>query len=458
MKVVILNGSPKGQTSVTMQYINWLEKTETDHKFIRIDAASRIRKFEEDEKFFQEQMDVISEADIIIWAFPLYFLLVNSGYKRFIELIFERKAQSFFMNKYCGILSTSIHYFDNTAVNYIQDICIDLGMNYVDTFTPKMDDLMNTEYRQSLNTFFKRIISYKKNEVPVLRISDPITESKFNYTPTENKLQINTEKNITIVTDGISDNTINIASSISQSINNSKTVNLKSLKMTHCLGCLKCGYDNICAFEGKDDYIEMHRNNIINADVIIFVLKTVDRYFSYLWQRFLERSFYRTHQPTISGKQILFIIDGKIFHNRNAMEILRGWSETMGANLHPIISTEINDNISFNKTINTAVQSAVSDAEKNIMKPKSFAGVGGMNIFRDDIYDGLKMLFNADHRYYKKHGIYNFPTRKIFKRIFTGLGFRIIRIPFVKRKVRNNMKEFMLTPYKQMMKSKFKTK
>jgi NAD(P)H-dependent FMN reductase len=74
----------------------------------------------------------VKKSDGVIWAFPLYVFLVCSQYKRFIELISERGAQKAFAGKYVTALSTSVHFFDNTAHNYIRGICDDLDMKYVE--------------------------------------------------------------------------------------------------------------------------------------------------------------------------------------------------------------------------------------------------------------------------------------------------------------------------------------
>lgn len=95
MKIAVLNGSPKGDVSVTMQYVNYLQKEFTHHDFVIHNTAQRIRKLEKDGKAFQEVMDDVKSADIVLWAFPLYYCLVCSQYKRFIELIFERGAREY---------------------------------------------------------------------------------------------------------------------------------------------------------------------------------------------------------------------------------------------------------------------------------------------------------------------------------------------------------------------------
>ena len=101
------------------------------HDYEILNVAHDIRKIEKDTAVWNAILDSVRSADIVLWAFPLYYLLVCSQSKRFIELIFERKAQDAFAGSYAASLSTSIHFFDQTAHAYIHAICDDLGMPYL---------------------------------------------------------------------------------------------------------------------------------------------------------------------------------------------------------------------------------------------------------------------------------------------------------------------------------------
>ena len=126
MKITVLNGSPKGDMSVTMQYVRYLQKILLQHDMEIVNIAQRIKRVERNEQVFEEIMDKVRASDGVLWAFPLYILHIHAHYKRFIELIWERGAESAFASKHTASLSTSIHYFDHTAHNYVQAICDDL--------------------------------------------------------------------------------------------------------------------------------------------------------------------------------------------------------------------------------------------------------------------------------------------------------------------------------------------
>jgi NAD(P)H-dependent FMN reductase len=93
MKITVLNGSPKGITSVTMQYIHYIQKMFPQHELDIVNVAQQIKKIERDERAFQKVIEKVQASDGILWAFPLYILHVHGNYKRSIELVWASTRQ-----------------------------------------------------------------------------------------------------------------------------------------------------------------------------------------------------------------------------------------------------------------------------------------------------------------------------------------------------------------------------
>ena len=96
MKIIVLNGSPKGIESATMQYILYIQKKFPQHNLKILNIAQQIKQLENNEERFQEVIEDVKNSDGVIWGFPLYVMLVPSQYKRFIELITERNVEDAF--------------------------------------------------------------------------------------------------------------------------------------------------------------------------------------------------------------------------------------------------------------------------------------------------------------------------------------------------------------------------
>ena len=88
--------------------------------------------------------------------------------------------------------------------------------------------------------------------------------------------------------------------------------------------------------------------------------------------------------------------------------------------------------------------------EKGLSRPANFYGVGGMKIFRDLIYM-MQGLMKADHKFYKEHGIYDFPQKQK-KRIWQmRLVGALLAIPSIQKKAKGKMTEAMIAPYEKVI-------
>lgn len=85
-----------------------------------------------------------------------------------------------------------------------------------------------------------------------------------------------------------------------------------------------------------------------------------------------------------------------------------------------------------------------------LSRPANFYGVGGMKIFRDLIYL-MQGIMKADHKFYKKNGIYDFPQKRrafIFKMKLAG---SFMAMPSVQKKLNGKMNNFIIAPYRKVI-------
>ena len=88
--------------------------------------------------------------------------------------------------------------------------------------------------------------------------------------------------------------------------------------------------------------------------------------------------------------------------------------------------------------------------EKGLVRPANFYGVGGMKIFRDLIYV-MQGLMKADHKFYKQHGIYDFPQKQK-KRIWQmRLVGALMAVPSIQKKAKGKMTEAIIGPYQKVV-------
>ena len=189
MKIIVLNGSPKGKERVTLHYAKFIQKKFPDHEFEIENISQKIKRIEKDKKVFNGIIEKVKQANAVLWVVPLYVFLVPAQFKRFIELIFERKAEDAFKDKYTAVITTSIHFYDHTAHNYLRAICEDLGMKYVDYFSPAMADLLQKDKQKQLIQFAENFFLSVEEKAPTNRSFLPLQYSDFRYEPAKVKIR-----------------------------------------------------------------------------------------------------------------------------------------------------------------------------------------------------------------------------------------------------------------------------
>ncbi len=458
MKLVILNGSPKGDESVSMQYILYAKKKVQEHTYQILNVAQQIKILEKNEERFKKVLEDIRTADGIIWGFPVYVMLVCSQYKRFIELIFERNAQEVFRNKYTAVLSTSIHFYDHTAQNYIHGICDDLGMNYVDFYAADSWDLLYPKRRKVWLQFMENFFDSINRKVTTQKEFSLIIARDFNYVPQktlpDNERIDEHGKKVLIVSES-TDNGTNLGKMVRQFksyfIGEIETINIHELNIiSGCIGCTKCGYAHECVFEDKDDFKEFWAEKVMKADILIFAGEMKDRFLSSRWKKVYDRAFYNNHTPTMINKQIGYIISGALSQNQNLKEILQAHVEYQNSNLVDFVTDEFGtsediDNLLYNLAFNS-----IKYSKQDLIRPHTFLGEAAMKIFRDDVYGRNRFVFLADHRYYEEHGVYDtFPQRDKRAKELNEKLIPLVSIEKVRKKL--NLKQEFLKPFRKVI-------
>jgi len=458
MKIAVLNGSPKGDTSVTMQYIHYMRQLHPDIVLTVHNISHRIKALEKDPKAFRAVLDDVRSSDLVIWAFPLYYFLVPSQYKRFIEMVFEGKAASAFKSKFAAVLTTSLHFFDHTAHNYMRAICDDLGMKFAGSFSASMYDLVRSAERRRFGGFIEVMLGAVKSGAPAARAYPPVARGAFAYRPSPVKEKADPAgKTVLIMSDasGPSTNLARMAARLHASFAGvPAVVNIHDLDVKGgCLGCIQCGYDNDCVYGDSDEFHEFFESRVKTADIIFYCFETRDRYCSAAWKKFIDRSFYNNHTPVLAGKQIGFLVSGPLSKLDSLREFIRAMPEFQHANMVDVVTDEAGYPKELDRAIRNMAFSAVALADRHYEAPPTFYSVGGWKIFRDEVWSWLRFPFIADHKYYKSHGLYDFPKRKTGHRMINGFLTLMVRLPGFRNVVyRQRMKTEMIRPFRKIVK------
>jgi len=454
MKIAVLSGSPKGDSSVTLQYVKFIQRGFPQHDLKIHHLSQNIQRIEKDERIFTEIIDDVRSSDGVLWAFPVYVFLVPSQYKRFIELIWEKGVQDAFNNKYTAALTTSIHFYDHTAHNYMRAICDDLDMNFVDSFSADMGDIFTDQMRARLLIFARDFFAAIENRLPTVKVHLPLVDGKFRYVPGSAKSKIDTHgKRIVVVTD-VQDDQSNLArmvKRVSQSFRQDiEVVNLYDINIKGgCLGCIQCAFDNICVYQGKDEFVDFFNAKQRDVDINIYAVTIKDRYLSSRFKMHLDRGFFNGHVPLFTGKQMGFIVSGPLSQIANLREILEAEAGVSKANLVDIITDECANSSRLDALLHSFAGKCVQLSLENYIRPPTFLAVGGHKVFRDFVWARARFPFLSDYRYYRRHGMFDFPQKDKRHLERNKRMLDLVKTPEMRETVRKMMKTKIVEPYRE---------
>jgi multimeric flavodoxin WrbA len=451
MKICVLNGSPKGRDSVTMQYVRFLECAFYNHSFVIEDVGQYIRTIESKETEFKRVIGSVASSDAVLFATPVYYMLVPSQFKRFFELVFSRNAQGAFSGKYAASITTSIHFFDHTANAYLHAVAEDLQMHWAGTFAAKMEDLLLVEYQEKLAGFGSDLFDTIARKPPVQRWYPPVSARTVLYRPGPVPVPFDTGgKRVAVLSDAApGSNLEKMVTRLAACFGKAAEVSgIDDARMTGgCLGCCRCAFDNTCVY--TDGFSSFWKEKILAADILILAGTVKDRYLSAEFKQLFDRTFFMGHVSGMAGKQVGILVEGPLFQLSTLREILTAYPVMQGANLAGIVTDEEGDSAAIDARIDALAERCIRLSGAGYVAPETFLSVGGRKIFRDEIWGGMRAVFKADHRYYKAHGVYDFPQYDTAKRVRTALLSFFLDLPPVKKEAVQNMKKHMIQPFEK---------
>lgn len=443
MKILVLNASPKGKNSTTVHTALYLQALHPEHEFTIVSVGQRIKSYEKDFAPLREELE---KAELLLFCYPVYTFIAPYQLHRLIELI--KAAGIDLSGKFASQITTSKHFYDVTAHRYIEENCFDLGMKVVRGLSADMDDLLTEQGRQDARNFFDQLIfSCEKGLFVIPQAKAPVRE-KAVYQPTLSSVQKTKEKDVVIVTNYAPDdkNLQNMIADFRAALPfESRVVNLREFPFSGgCLGCFGCAVTGKCVY--KDGFDEFLRTQIQNADAFVYAFTISDHYTHSSFKCYDDRQFCNGHRTVTHGTPIAYLISGDYQYESNLRMIVEGRSE-VGGNYLCGVATDEGDTAA---DIQTLADSLVFFLEKKLSRPANFYGIGGMKIFRDLIYV-MQGMMKADHKFYKDHGIYDFPQKQKKRILQMKVVGTLIAIPSVQKKMKGQMNQYIIGPYEKVV-------
>ncbi len=442
MNILVVNGSPKGEYSVTLQTTNYLMKRFPDNTFNILHAGQRIKALERD---FSPAIEALNNADLIIFSYPVYTFIAPYQLHRFIELVKENNVN--LKGKFATQISTSKHFYDVTAHRYIQDNCGDLGLKYIKGLSADMEDLLAEKGQNEANDFFRYVLHCANEDIyerKSINNTAPVNKPVTDFAP------FTAEKSgdVVILTNCEKDDT-QLQSMINRfravSARNTRVINIAEYDFKGgCLGCLNCAVSGKCVYkDGFDDYL---RSTIQNTEAIVVAFTIKDHSMGASFKLYDDRQFCNGHRAVTMGMPMGYLVSGNYSEEYNLQTIIEGRAQ-VGSNFLAGVAT---DEFDPDTEIDNLAKSLEYALQNSYIPPQNFYGIGGMKIFRDLIWL-MQGMMKADHKFYKSHKQYDFPQKKFGRMILMYLLGALVSSPKIKAKAGNMMNEGMLMPYKKIL-------
>ncbi len=438
MKICVINGSPRGKNSVTLQTLLYLEKRFPAHEFDFLNVGAGIQSFERD---MSGAIEAIRSSELLLFSYPVYTFLVPSQLHRFIELM--KRSGADFRDIYVSQLSTSMHFYDMTAHRFLEDNCHDMGMRVIHGLSAGMEDLLNPQGQKEAEDFFRYLIHCVENEIyepAPLPGPSPSPEYIQALTP-----GIKQDGFDTVIVGDLREGDESLRAMIKDftALYPYKTrfVNIGDFEFKGgCLGCFVCTATGKCVY--KDGFDSLLRNDILNADAVVYTFTIRDHSMGSRFKTFDDRQFCNGHRTLTEGKSVAYIINGDYRREENLQTLLEARAQ-VGHNFFAGAGYDIDTMANTARRLSYAL-------EHKYVQPRNFYGVGGMKIFRDLIWL-MRGLMKADHQFYKSRGLYDFPQRRRVRMLAMCLLGALMRNSKDSGKMRARFNAGMMAPYKKVL-------
>ena len=442
MNILVINGSPKGEYSITLQTVLYLQKKFPEISFSILDAGQRIRQLEKD---FAPALDAIAAADVLLFCYPVYTFIAPSQLHRFIELMKEHNAAV--SGKIATQITTSKHFYDTTAHRYIQDNAQDMEMNVIRGLSADMEDLPTQKGQKEAENWFRYFLWQAEQGFyePVLSQGSACSGVPVTALTVENAEK---KGNVVIIADLQKDDdqlVAMIARFRAKLPYATRVINLREYPFQGgCLGCFRCAVSGKCVW--KDNFDEFLRQEIQTADAMVYAFTISDHSMGSRFKMYDDRQFCNGHRTVTIGVPVAYLICGNLSGEENLRTIIEGRAQ-VGRNILAGIAT---DEKTPDAAIDRLADSLSYSLEHKNTAPQNFYGVGGMKIFRDLIYQ-MRGFMRADHKFFKSHGQYDFPQKKWPQSLAMYLVGAMMANPKLVQNMGNKMNEGMLMPYKKVL-------
>lgn len=444
VNILVLNGSPRGKNSVTLQTCRYLQLLHPEHRFEMLNVSAQIKALEKDFSAAEEAME---RADLLLFSYPVYTFLAPSQLHRFIELM--KRAKVRVAGKYATQLTTSKRFYDVTAHRFIQQNGQDMGLKFIRGLSADMDDLLSEQGQSDARAFFD-FVMWSVEHDRYEPVPEQLGEAAHCPASVPESVRAEAPGDVAIITDcGREDERLRAMIERFRAVFPVKTrvIDIGEYPFRGgCLGCFGCAASGKCVYTDRFD--EFLRSEIQTAQATVYAFSIRDHSMGSTFKMFDDRQFCNGHRTVTMGKPVGYLVSGAYERESNLQTVIEARAQ-VGMNFLAGVATDEQDTDASIDRMAATLEYAL---KSRYAPPRNFYGVGGMKIFRDLIWV-MQGMMKADHRFYKAHGQYDFPQKQWKTMLKMQLVGALMSLPQVKSRMGEAMNEGIIAPYERLLKS-----
>jgi len=462
IKVLVVNGSPKGEHSLTLQHSLYMLGQEKEIEWKVLQVGEVLSNINYEEAWLESTIADIEWSDAIIWNTPVYIMLVPWQLMRLFRIIKDAGRANIFKGKYATSMITCFHYHDNVAEDWLRSTSEDLGMSFIEGRTADNMDMLREQDRYSMRFFMREFLEACRTRRPVERKFIPLNNTKspdFRPDMISDAGAFKTEEGDVVPKTVLLTDEYGKEGNLSRMIEvfmdaypyPIEVVDINDFPYDGgCQGSLQCQLLGVC--ERKDGFQTFYYNLLNNCDVLVFGMNIEGRYFSLVWKLFLDRAFANGHRTSMMGKHTAYLVAGPLRAQPGLRQILEVKDNMGRENAVGIIGDEYENSKTLEYILRDTARRLSRVVAANYQKSVNFLGISGMKIFRDLTYS-MRGVSKEDHRFYRKHGLYDFPQKQIGMQLFNVVMGLAFNLKSVRKRVFENIPELYIKKHKKIVKS-----
>lgn len=439
MNILVINGSPKNNYSITLQHVLFLKKHFKQDHFEFFNVKNQVEKVDEDT--ISDLIDRIAVCDLLLFSYPVYTMSVPYALMNLMESLLKHVNRYKLMETYVSQITTSKHIFDTTAHDYMQTCFRDLGLNILSGHSADSEDLLCDQGQKELIAYMDRLIYQVKTKKKMSHDIIPVKTEQEAFVYEINAEHEKKISNIVVVYNGLtySDNLKEMIKAFDNMCR--YRIHLLDLSNHHfeqsCKGCLACQFKMKCDI--YDDFDKMYQEKIDQASVVIIASDIKYHYLDKLFKLLEERAFLKGFDNQGNQQGIGYLLSSEIAYDHHLMTIIKAKAAYNNSYLLDVVE--------HNQHTQVAIENLCDQVhyylEKTPYPEKNFYGLAGFDYYKRVVYNHRGVLKDVYKRL-KKSKAYENKKRHLLKTWTNRLSLHFI-------KDANKLNELSIQAYKRVL-------